>query len=66
LASGNEIRDVVSGVGESTVFPALTQLYQRKMVEREKVTQDGNWHHEYEVSKYGEAKLSEMGEPNSW
>lgn len=66
LVSGNEIKDVVSGVEETTIFPALTQLYQRKMVEREKVSEDGNWHNEYEVSKYGEAKLNEMGEPDSW
>ncbi|MFD1640809.1 hypothetical protein [Halohasta litorea] len=58
---GKKVLNTVTGVSESSVFPALTQLWERKLAERER---DGNGSYAYRVSEYGEKKLEELGEPN--
>jgi len=62
-AAGSEVEDVVRGVNESSIYPALTQLYQRMMIDRERVEDVANPYHEYEITDYGRETLEELGEP---
>lgn len=57
------VEEEVEGVNESSIHPALTQLYQRMMVDRAHVTDVANPYHEYEITDYGAEKLDELGEP---
>lgn len=62
-AAGSEVEDVVRGVNESSIYPALTQLYQRMMIDRERVEDVANPYHEYEITDYGRETLEELGDP---
>jgi hypothetical protein len=62
-AAGSDVEDVVRGVNESSIYPALTQLYQRKLIDRDRVEDVPNPHHVYEITDYGAEKLEELGEP---
>lgn len=62
-AAGKEIEEEVEGVNESSIYPALTQLYQRMLVDRKRIEDAPNPYHVYEVTDYGIEKLDELGEP---
>lgn len=61
--AGRLVRDKVRGVSESSIFPALTQLWERKLAERERVEDAPNPYFEYWCTEHGEQTLEELGEP---
>jgi len=61
---GREVRSRVAGVSESSVYPALTQLWERQLVTRERVEDVPNPYYKYEVSDHGKQTLEQLGKPD--
>lgn len=61
---GRDVKSQITSVSEGSVFPALTQLWERKLVERERVKDVPNPYYKYKVSDYGEITLAELGTPS--
>lgn len=61
--ASREVKDAVEGVGDSSIYPALTQLWERKLADRERVEYVDNPYYKYEITDYGRQKLNELGEP---
>lgn len=62
MVSGTEITEFIDGYDSGSVRPALTQLYERMLVEREQVS-GPNPYYKYCVSDHGMEVLDELGEP---
>lgn len=59
---GNDVADAVNEYNPTSVRPALTQMHQRMLVDRERV--DGsNPHYEYKLTDWGKEVLNELGQP---
>ncbi|WP_254273751.1 PadR family transcriptional regulator [Haloarcula marina] len=61
--SGKEIKEGVEGVNESSIYPALTQLWERKMLERERVEDVANPYYKYYLTDHGKHTLEDLGKP---
>jgi hypothetical protein len=61
--SGKEIKEGVKGVNESSIYPALTQLWERKMLDRERVEDVPNPYYRYFLTDYGKHTLEDLGKP---
>jgi len=61
--SGKEIKEGVEGVNESSIYPALTQLWERKMLERERVEDVPNPYYKYYLTDHGKHTLEDLGKP---
>lgn len=59
-----EVKKHVTGVNETSIYPAITQLWERKLADRERVEDVDHPYYEYTVSDYGQAVLEEIGEPS--
>lgn len=57
---GRIVRKHAEGVSDSSVFPALTQLWERQLVDRER---DSDGSYAYQINEHGMDMLSELGEP---
>jgi hypothetical protein len=60
---GSEVKEKVTGVSDSSVYPALTQLWERMLVDRERVDDVANPYYKYELTDFGHQQLEELGEP---
>ncbi|MFC7081066.1 helix-turn-helix transcriptional regulator [Halorussus caseinilyticus] len=63
--SAKEVKKRIKDISESSIYPALTQLWERKLAERERVEDVANPYYKYEISDYGEKKLKELENPNN-
>lgn len=63
MVPGRKVKEAVEGVSESSVYPALTQLWERKLAERERVEDVANPFYKYTLSQYGRHKLEDLGKP---
>jgi hypothetical protein len=48
---------------ESSIYPALTQLWERKMLERERVEDVPNPYYKYYLTDHGKHTLEDLGKP---
>jgi DNA-binding MarR family transcriptional regulator len=60
-ASGREIYEYLDDIKEGSVYAALSHLYKRMLVNREKVKEDGNRKSFYEMSGHGDEELKRLG-----
>jgi len=68
LSNGNmvparEIKDSITEVSESSIYPALTKLWERRLADRERVEDVANPYYKYELTDWGRQKLEDLGEP---
>lgn len=63
LVPGREIKDAITDVSESSIYPALTRLWERKLAGRERVEDVANPYYKYTSTDYCRAELNELGEP---
>jgi len=63
MVPGRKVKEEVEGVSESSVYPALTQLWERKLAERERVDDVANPFYKYTLTDYGRNKLEDLGKP---
>lgn len=63
MVPGRKVKEEVEGVSESSVYPALTQLWERKLAERERVDDVANPYYKYTLTQYGLNKLEDLGKP---
>lgn len=63
FVTGKDIKNSVEGVNESSVYPALTQLWERKMLDRERVDDVANPYYRYYLTEHGKQTLESLGEP---
>jgi len=61
--SSKDVVENVEGVAESSVYPALTQLWERMMIEREHVDDVANPYYKYYFTEHGEHTLEDLGKP---
>lgn len=63
MVPSKEIKQHTEGVSGSSISPALTQLWERQLVDREHVDDVANPYYRYKPTEYGLEKLDELGEP---
>jgi len=63
MVSGRKVKEAVEDVSERSIYPALTQLWERKLADRERVEDADNPHYKYQPTQYGHEKLEELGDP---
>lgn len=59
--SGTKVYENVENVKEGSVFASLSKLWNRRLVERERVKEGSQHHYVYEISGYGDQELSRIG-----
>ncbi|WP_380674598.1 hypothetical protein [Salinigranum sp. GCM10025319] len=62
--SGKEIKQGVEGVKDSSIYPALTLLWERKLLDRERVEDVDNPYYRYYLTDYGKEMIETLGKPN--
>lgn len=59
--SGNEVFAASEDIKEGSAFASLSKLYNRRLLDRERVNDGSGTHYEYEITSYGEAELDRIG-----
>lgn len=62
MISGNEVVAFWEGENETSIRPALTHLYKRMLVDRERV-EAANPYYQYQITAHGKEVLNELGKP---
>lgn len=60
---GKLVKEQTTGVNKRSIYPALTQLWERKLAKRERVEDVDHPYYKYEVSDHGKEMLNEIGKP---
>ncbi|WP_254521989.1 hypothetical protein [Natrinema caseinilyticum] len=59
--SGNEVYEKSEDIKEGSAFASLSKLYQRRLLDRERVNDGSGSHYVYEITNYGEAEIDRIG-----